>query len=136
MKTERRIVIDSNTYVSRLLAPGSVPARAVDRAMNEAVLLLSDAALKELADVLARRKFAHYFTPAERTIFLSLLADVVTLVPIVQRIEVCRDPKDDKFLELALNGEADLIITGDKDLLTLDPFHGIRIMTPAQYPKS
>src|SRR5215471_4744490 len=122
MTTEHRIVIDTNTYVSRLLAPGSVPARAVDQVLTDAIPLLSDATLEELADVLSRRKFDSYVTLRERKTFLQLLASVATLVPIVQRIQACRDPKDDKFLELALNGEADVIITGDKDLLALDSF--------------
>ncbi|HVT54331.1 MAG TPA: putative toxin-antitoxin system toxin component, PIN family [Dongiaceae bacterium] len=133
MTGERRVVIDTNTYVSRLLIPGSAPARAVDKVLNDAVPLLSDATLEELADVLSRRKFDRYVTLEERKTFIHLLASVAALVPIVQRIQACRDPKDDKFLELALNGEADLIITGDKDLMALDPFHGVRIMTPARY---
>lgn len=57
------------------------------------------------------------------------------LVPINYRIRACRDPKDDKFLELAVNGSASLIITGDKDLLALDPFRGIGIITPAGFLK-
>lgn len=133
--TEHRIVIDTNTYVSRLLSPGSVPARAVDRAMEQALLLLSDATLEELDEVLSRPKFNPYVTLNERTTFVNLLIGVATLVPIVQQIRACRDPKDDKFLELALNGEADLIVTGDKDLLTLNPFHRIAIVTPAAYLK-
>ena len=48
-------------------------------------------------------------------------------------IAVCRHPSDDKFLELAIDGHADIIITGDKDLLTLHPFHGIPIITPTAY---
>ena len=55
------------------------------------------------------------------------------LVSITERIITCRDPKDDKFLELAVNGHADLIVSGDADLLTLDPFRGIPIVTPAAF---
>jgi len=133
MTTERRIVIDTNTYVSRLLGPGSVPALAVDRALEQARLLLSEATLDELAGVLSRRKFDPYVTHEARKTFVHLLVGVATLVPIVQRIRACRDPNDDKFLDVALNGEADLIVTGDRDLLALDPFHGVRIMTAATY---
>jgi predicted nucleic acid-binding protein len=50
-------------------------------------------------------------------------------------VKGCRDPKDDKFLEIALNGHADLIISGDKDLLDLNPFRGIPILSPAGYLK-
>ena len=135
MTSERRVVVDTNTYVSRLLIPGSAPARAVDKVLTDAVPLLSDATLEELADVLSRRKFDRYVTLEERKTFIHLLASVATLVPIVQRIQACRDPDDDKFLEVAMNGEADVVITGDNDLLALDPFHGVRIVTPAHYLK-
>jgi uncharacterized protein len=50
------------------------------------------------------------------------------MVPIVQTVRACRDPGDDKFLEVAVNGQADLMITGDRDLLDLDPFMGIAIL--------
>jgi putative PIN family toxin of toxin-antitoxin system len=55
------------------------------------------------------------------------------LVTIAERVTVCRDPKDDKFLELAINGRADAIISGDADLLTLDMFRGIPIITPSAF---
>jgi predicted nucleic acid-binding protein len=55
------------------------------------------------------------------------------LVEIKERIAACRDPTDDKFLELAVNGRADLIVSGDADLLALNPFRGIPIITPAMF---
>jgi predicted nucleic acid-binding protein len=55
------------------------------------------------------------------------------LVTITARIAACRDPTDDKFLELAVNGHADLIVSGDADLLALNPFRGIPIVTPATF---
>lgn len=58
------------------------------------------------------------------------------LVAITQRIAACRDPTDDKFLELAVNGRADAIVTGDADLLALNPFRGIPIVTPAIFVRS
>ncbi len=57
-------------------------------------------------------------------------------VPYAERVTACRDPTDDKFLELAVNGRADLIISGDADLLVLNPFRGIAIMTPAAFVQS
>jgi putative PIN family toxin of toxin-antitoxin system len=135
MAIERRVVVDTNTYVSRLLVPGSVPARAVDRAIIEAVTLVSDATLEELADVLSRRKFDPYVSLEERKTFLRFLGGMAEVVPIARRFQVCRDPKDDKFIDVAVNGEADLIITGDADLLALAPFHGIAIVKPAEYLK-
>lgn len=133
MTTDERIVVDTSALVSRLLIPNSTPGRAVSKAVHEARLLISEATLEELADVLARPKFDPYVTLTERQRFLRLLGRIAELVPIVRRVRACRDSRDDKFLELALNGEADVIVTGDDDLLVLDPFEGTRIVTPRSY---
>lgn len=89
--------------------------------------------MAELADVLSRSKFDSYISMGERRHFFSLLARIVEMVPIVHSVHVCRDHKDDHILELALNGAADLIVTGDRDLLSLDPFQKIPVLTPAAY---
>ena len=128
-----RIVVDANAWVSRLLLPQSFTCRAVTKAVHESQLLVSDDTLEELAEVLSRRKFDPYVTLKSRKQFLRLLGRISERVEIVRRIQVCRDPKDDKFLELAVNGEADLIISGDKDLLVLNPFSGIGIQSPSDY---
>jgi predicted nucleic acid-binding protein len=62
--------------------------------------------------------------------FLSALVREAKLVDVTDVINECRDPKDDKFLELAVSGDADYIVSGDKDLLELNPFQGIRILSP------
>jgi putative PIN family toxin of toxin-antitoxin system len=131
--TNARIVVGTNTLVSRLLLANSVPAQAVRRAVNEAQLLVSDATMTELADVLARPKFDAYVSLEDRQQFIRLLGRIVEMVPIVHTVRACRDPRDDKFLELPVNGEADLIVTGDEDLLALHPFRGVPIITPAAY---
>jgi putative PIN family toxin of toxin-antitoxin system len=133
MKDRQRVVVDTSAIVSRLLLPASIPGQAVDKAVDEALLLISEATLEELADVLARAKFDPYVTVGERQEFLRLLDRIAVIVPIIHTIRACRDARDDKFLELAVNGEAGLIITGDADLLELDPFQGIPIITPANY---
>jgi putative PIN family toxin of toxin-antitoxin system len=128
-----RWVFDTNTLVSRMLAPGGVPARAVDQALAGGILLVSEETLNELARVLARPKFDPYVSRENRRRFLELLAGVSRMIQVVSRVRVCRDPKDDMFLDVALNGEAQAIITGDSDLLALDPFRGVRILTPAEF---
>ena len=133
IETRERVVIDTNALVSRLLLPGSIPGQAVRRAVAEAQLLASDDTIIELADVLARKKFDPYMTVRERQEFLRLFHRIAERVPIVHVIRACREPKDDKFLELAVNGAAQLIITGDADLLALHPFRGIDILPPAGY---
>lgn len=129
----QRIVVDTNTLISRLLLPRSVPGKTVRKAVGTGQILISEMTLAELADVLSRPKFAPYVTIQDRQQFIRLLGRMAEMVPITHSIRACRDPKDDKFLELAVNGAADLIITGDKDLLALNPFRKIAIVTPAQY---
>jgi uncharacterized protein len=131
--TREQVVVDTNALISRLLLPDSVPARAVHKVVTDAILLSSEATIAELAEVLARRKFDPYVSVADRQQFLRLLSRVTELVPVIHTVRACRDPRDDKFLELAVNGAATLIVTGDNDLLSLDPFRDIPIITPASY---
>lgn len=135
MRARERIVADTNCLISRLLLPSSVPGRAVRRAVDHGILLVSEATMMELADVLARPKFDRYISLEDRQQFLRLLGRVAEFVAGVYKVSDCRDPKDDKFLEVALNGRADLILTGDADLLILHPWRGIAILSPAQYLK-
>jgi putative PIN family toxin of toxin-antitoxin system len=135
MKVRERIVADTNCLVSRLLLPSSIPGQAVRDAVDRSILLVSEATMNELADVLSRPKFDHYVSLEDRQEFLRLLGRVAEFVASVYTVRECRDPKDDKFLEVALSGKADLILTGDADLLTLNPWRGIAILSPAGYLK-
>lgn len=133
MRDRERIVVDTNALISRLLLPDSVLERAVSRAVDSGVLLVSEATMNELAEVLARSKFDRYISLQDRQQFLLLLGRIAELVTVLHAVRACRDPKDDKFIELAVNGAAALIITGDHDLLQLHPFRGIQILSPAEY---
>lgn len=130
---ERRWVLDTNALISRLLLPTGVAARAVDHALARGVVLVSEETMNELAEVISRPKFDRYLSVAERVQFLRLFGGVARMVNITHRVAACRDPKDDKFLHVALNGEAEAIVTGDRDLLALNPFHGISILSPADF---
>lgn len=133
MRTSDRIVIDTNVFVSATLLPSSIPRRAVDKALGHSTVLFSEATFRELSEVLSRPKFDDYVNMEERTVFLSQLARVAEFVSIVQLVRECRDPNDDRFLEVALNGRAGLIITGDEDLLALLHWREIAIVTPVEY---
>ena len=133
MHTPERVVMDTNVFVSGLLRHSSVPGCAAEKARNQAVVLVSQATMNELADVLARARFDPYVTLEERTQFIRLIASTAEFVPIIHTVRECRDPKDDKFLEVALNGRADVIVTGDADLLAMNPWRGIAILSPADY---
>lgn len=136
-KVERRLVLDTNTLVSRMLLPQGVAGRAVDKALAQGTLLASEATLAELADVLFRPKFDRYVSVADRRQFMALLGGVVRVIPITDRIQVCRDPKDDMLLHVALNGQAQVLVTGDQDLRVLSASfrqsHGLQILSPAEY---
>jgi putative PIN family toxin of toxin-antitoxin system len=133
IRTERRFVFDTNTLVSALLFPRSKPASAFRRAFETGVLLVSVETLDELARVLSRPKFEPYVAAAERTLFLGRYAEAATLVAVTERIALCRDPRDDRFLELAAVGAADYLVTGNEDLLVLGRFRTTRILTPAEF---
>jgi putative PIN family toxin of toxin-antitoxin system len=119
--------------VSRLFFRNSVAAQAVRKAMDSSQLIVSAATLQELESVLSRQKFAIYLSLSDRLQFFHLLRRTATYIAPVPEIAACRDPKDDKFLSLALTGRASTICSGDADLLVLHPFRQIEILTPRQY---
>lgn len=133
MPSGPRCVFDTNTVVSALLFPRSVPRRAFLLASQVGSLLMSQALSEELDNVLRRHRFDRYVTRLERTAFLRYLLRMAVSVQITETVQACRDPKDDKILELAVNGDADYIVTGDGDLLVMNPFRGIAIETPAEF---
>jgi putative PIN family toxin of toxin-antitoxin system len=130
---ERRWVFDTNVLISRLLNPGGKAARAVDVGMDSGVVMLSDATFSELAQVLMRSKLDAYLTRDERAAALDATASVCRRVQISRPLQACRDPRDDKFLDVAVHGRADALVTGDADLLALHPFHGVPILTPTDF---
>jgi putative PIN family toxin of toxin-antitoxin system len=133
MMTERSVVFDTNVIISALLIKQSVARQAFDKALQQGKLLLSLTTLEELNNVLKRKKFDKYIHENERLLFLATLVDKATLIEVNEIVTECRDPKDNKFLELAVSGNAICIVSGDKDLLALHPFRGIPIMTPAVF---
>lgn len=133
MRTVERVVVDTNVFVSRLLRFDSVPGRAAEKALHSAVVLVSRSTMSELSEVLAQAKFDRYVTIEQRLQFIRLIAQTAEFVPVTHSIRECRDPKDDKFLEVALNGRADVIITGDEDLLRMHPWRRVAILSPIHY---
>lgn len=110
-----------------------MPSRAVRHAIRADLLLASTVTLSELARTLERPKFDRYVSLAARREFVAFIHMASRIVEIDRSIRACRDPADDKFLDVAINGGADLIVTGDSDLLVLHPFEGVEIITPAAY---
>ena len=128
-----RCVFDTNVLVSALLLPESKPRLALDRALRIGNVLLSFAALAELYEVLSRKRFRRYIDEEDVRTFLAALARETLWIDVQKQITVCRDPRDNKFLELAVEGIATHIVTGDSDLLALNPFQGIQILPPHSF---
>ena len=130
-----RAVIDTNVLLSALLWGGK-PHALLEQVRNGAVTLISSPALlAELARILERPKFDVIFlrsntSRAQTLAEVRQLAEVIDPPPLAQ--PVCRDPDDDAVLALALAAQVDIVISGDDDLLCLNPFEGIAILTPAQ----
>ena len=135
MKARRRVVLDTNTLVSGVLLSDSVPGQAVRKAVTEDLMLMSEDSLYELADVLSRKKFDRYLSVEDREEFIRLVLRVAEMVPIVRVVHACRDEADNRILEVAVNGDAELIVSGDSDLLRLHPFRGIPVLKPGEYVK-
>jgi putative PIN family toxin of toxin-antitoxin system len=131
MTRSERFVLDTNVLISALAFPRSTPRKTFDLAIAQGAILASDETLLELYRTLRRPKLARYFSRAEQDAFLAMFASEATIVEVTERISLCRDPRDDRFLELAAAGGASHLITGDRDLLALDPFRDTRIMTAA-----
>lgn len=128
-----RYVFDTNTLVSAALSAASTPRQAFDSALRRGELITSESCLAELNQVLHRPKFARYLTPFEADLFINQYSLKATSVLVSSSLTDCRDAKDNKFLELAVDGLANCIITGDQDLLVLHPYHTVSIFTPVDF---
>src|SRR5439155_783276 len=131
--TRERVVIDTNVLISSLFFTTSTPAQAVDKAATKAQLVATTETLRELIAKLHSPKFDRYVRRDRRDALLERFASLVEIIDVLQPIRASRDPKDDKFLEAAVNGRADVIVTGDRDLLELNPFRRVAILNPAAY---
>jgi putative PIN family toxin of toxin-antitoxin system len=132
MNSDTRYVFDTNVIISALLFNSSVPGQAFTRSLDNGTILISQSLVEELNDVLGRDKFNRYVTRKERESFLESLIRESELVEITEAVQACRDPEDDRILELAVNGSASFVVTGDDDLLVLNPFRTIQIVRPAR----
>lgn len=128
-----RVVVDTNVWVSRLLLVNSVAARAVDAALTSSQVVVSEPLIEELADVLEREKFDRYVSLADREEFLRRVLQVATTLPVLTEVADCRDADDNRLLALALDSESDYILTGDQDLLTMNPWRRIEIISPRAF---
>ena len=128
-----RVVFDTNILISAAISPLGKPFACVRWALANATQITSAAMYEELRTRLQRPRIARLLVEPHATQFLQDAASAFQVVAPAQIDPVCRDPDDDVVLATAVAGRADCIVTGDQDLLVLDPFQGIRILTPAAF---
>ena len=125
--------MDANTVVSAALNPNGIPRRAMALARAKGTIVLSEAVYAEIAEVLARPKFARVLTDDRRREILELLSAAALWVEPRETVWDCRDSKDNRYLELALAAKATVIVSGDADLLVLHPWRGVQVMRHAAF---
>ena len=128
-----RAVIDTNVLISSVLSSRGKPRQVVRHILIQGTLLLSKPTIEELESRLTQPKFRKYVDVEEVNDFINFLRGVAQFIAPNETIAECRDEDDNKFLEVATSGEADVLISGDGDLLELHPFRGIPILKPAEF---
>lgn len=129
-----KVVIDTNIWISFFIGKKlSKLSKIFLRSDFE--FITSDLQVEEIRDVLYRSKFSKYFTTHEIEELLFLFLEITETIDIILTVKDCRDPKDNFILDIAINGSADYIITGDNDLLVMDPYKGVRIISYLEFEK-
>ena len=133
MKRIKVFVIDTNTLISAFLLSKSTSRKAIDKAIAIGTIAISDETINEFSDTFIRSKFDKYISLALRLEIIEDFKSISKLIKPKVQINICRDPKDNKFLELAIACKAESIITGDQDLLILNPFRNIPIVSASTF---
>ena len=126
-------VIDTNTLISAFIFRYSNPRKAFEKAIKKGEVFTSLKTYNEFSEVLLRPKFDKYISLEEKLLALKEFKELAVFSETSETITACGDPKDNKFLELAVAANASCIITGDKDLLILNPFRNIPILNAVDF---
>lgn len=127
------VVIDTNILVSFAIRPNPNFEKIFDYVAIHGVYLISEDTIAELFDVLSRDKFRKYLPLDQSLDYIEWYSGVSEQVMITENVIACLDPKNDKFLSLAVSGKADCIIAGDHHLLDMVKFREIPIYRPADF---
>lgn len=126
-------VLDTNVLVSAFLTKQSKSRNAFDKAVESGKIVVSKTTLDKFKEVLFRPKFNKYISAESKIEVFNDFEKLIIIVETSVSITDCRDPKDNKFLELAISANASCLITGDRDLLILNPFRGISVLSPVEF---
>lgn len=127
------IVIDTNVLISAGILPRSRLADILVIVAGQFVMAQNEATWNELISRIEREKFDRYFGDSGRLAYLSKLAQLVQFFDAVSEEQVSQDPDDDKFVSLALDAGAKIIVSGDRDLMDIKAHKGIEIMPPSAF---
>jgi len=131
-----RVVVDTNILISFAIRPSLDFERLFDYLSLHGITLISVETVEELQTVLNRPKFRKYISQDSALEYIEWYIGISETVTVTEQVIACRDPKDDKFLSLAVSGKADCLIAGDKDLLDMVNYQGIPIYLAADFLKS
>ena len=127
------IVIDTNVLISAGLLPESKTAQVLALAVEHFVIAQNQDTWHELETRIARSKFDRYFSESGRLRHLVAIAQSIQHFELTTEVSVSRDKTDDKFIALAIDSGATILISGDPDLKDVKTYKGIEILSPAQF---
>jgi putative PIN family toxin of toxin-antitoxin system len=130
-----RIIIDTNLWISFLITSDFSKLDEIIFT-KKGTLVFSKELLEEFLEVAKRPKFRRFFSQADIEDVLETIDEYANFIKVQTKTEVCRDPKDNFLLSLAIDGNVDFLLTGDKDLLELKEFGGAKIMSIADFLKN
>ena len=130
-----RIIIDTNLWISFLITRDLSKLDDIIFEKN-GILVFSQELLDEFLAVAQRPKFKRFFSPGDLQRMLETIDEVADFIKVYADVKICRDPKDNFLLSLAVDGHADFLLTGDKDLLDLSKFGDTKIITISDFLKT
>ena len=129
----RTVVVDTNVLISAALLPQSSVARALELAVQNFVIAQNRATWAELTSRLEKPKFDRYFEAGQRLVYLTRLAQLVKMFDLVAKVAISRDADDDKFIALAIDSGAKIVISGDEDLKRIGSYEGVQVLSPSEF---
>jgi len=129
----KRVVFDTSSLIPACLNPDREPAKIFRSAVLAHDVFCSAGTFNELVIVLAREKFNAWRPLEQRLMWARLLRESMIFIEVTTPVTECRDPKDDKFLELAVSAKADVLVSSDVHLLEMHPFRGVQILQLADF---
>lgn len=124
----KRIILDTNLWISFLISKNFTEIDNLAQAKNK-TLIFSNESLEEFIEVVKRPKFKRIFSKKDIEKFLDVFDQYGELIKVKSKINICRDPKDNFLLNLAVDGKADYLVSGDKDLLIIKKIKKTQIIT-------